>query len=206
MNAVRADWSTGRPAEVPGSEHDLEVDLVVFAIGTNANPIIGQTSPLGLDRRGYIEADADLATSMAGVFAGGDIVTGAATVIEAMGAGRRAARSMAADPSTAITRSTKGATASVSCPVPQPRSPTTHEGSSSPKNGRSSVRLPKRSPRRRSHWPAAVAKNSSDRAFRSVSTPRSLWASLAVVGPPFICSFTTCQSFRAAGSRSPDIR
>jgi glutamate synthase (NADPH/NADH) small chain len=84
-----------RPVPVPDSEHDVETDLVVFAIGTNANPIIGQTSPLRLTPRGYIDVDADLQTSMAGVFAGGDIVTGAATVIEAMGAGRRAARSMA---------------------------------------------------------------------------------------------------------------
>ena len=83
-----------RPLPVPGSEHDIETDLVVFAIGTNANPIIGQTSPLRLTRRGYIDADDDLRTSMAGVFAGGDIVTGAATVIEAMGAGRKAARTI----------------------------------------------------------------------------------------------------------------
>ena len=67
-----------------------------IAIGTNANPIIGQTSKLKLDKRGYIETDENLATSMAGVYAGGDIVTGAATVIEAMGAGRKAARSMKA--------------------------------------------------------------------------------------------------------------
>jgi glutamate synthase (NADPH/NADH) small chain len=79
---------------VPDSEHDLDVDLVVFAIGTNANPIIGQTSALTLNKRGYIAVDDDLATSIAGVYAGGDIVTGAATVIEAMGAGRHAARSM----------------------------------------------------------------------------------------------------------------
>jgi glutamate synthase (NADPH/NADH) small chain len=85
-----------RPTALPGSEHEIEVDLVVFAIGTHANPIIGQTCALRLDARGYIATDADLATSMAGVFAGGDIVTGAATVIEAMGAGRRAARSMKA--------------------------------------------------------------------------------------------------------------
>ena len=85
-----------RPVPVAGSEHDLEVDLVVFAIGTNANPIMGQTSKLRLNKRGYIDTDADLAASVAGVFAGGDIVTGAATVIEAMGAGRRAARSMKA--------------------------------------------------------------------------------------------------------------
>jgi len=68
----------------------------VYAIGTNANPIIGQTSRLKLDKRGYIATDEDLATSMPGVFAGGDIVTGAATVIEAMGAGRKAARGMKA--------------------------------------------------------------------------------------------------------------
>jgi glutamate synthase (NADPH) small chain len=85
-----------RPVVVPGSEFEFPTDLVVFAIGTNANPIIGQTSGIGLNKWGYIEADEDLATSMAGVFAGGDIVTGAATVIEAMGAGRRAARSMKA--------------------------------------------------------------------------------------------------------------
>jgi glutamate synthase (NADPH) small chain len=85
-----------RPVRVPDSEFEFEADMVVFAIGTNANPIIGQTSKLKLDRRGYIAADDDLATSVAGVFAGGDIVTGAATVIEAMGAGRRAARSMKA--------------------------------------------------------------------------------------------------------------
>jgi glutamate synthase (NADPH/NADH) small chain len=85
-----------RPVPVPGSEHELETDLVVFAIGTNANPIMGQTSKLKLNKWGYIDADADLATSIAGVYAGGDIVTGAATVIEAMGAGRRAARNMKA--------------------------------------------------------------------------------------------------------------
>ncbi len=85
-----------RPVPVAGSEYDFETDMVVYAIGTNANPIIGQTSKLKLDKRGYIETDDSLATSMAGVYAGGDIVTGAATVIEAMGAGRKAARSMKA--------------------------------------------------------------------------------------------------------------
>ena len=79
-----------------GSEFDFECDLVVYAIGTNANPIMGQTSTLALNARGYIATNASLATSVAGVFAGGDIVTGAATVIEAMGAGRKAARSMKA--------------------------------------------------------------------------------------------------------------
>jgi homotetrameric NADPH-dependent glutamate synthase len=90
------DSGRRRPMPVAGSEFEFEADMIVVAIGTHANPIIGQTSKLALDKRGYIEADDNLATSMAGVFAGGDIVTGAATVIEAMGAGRRAARSMKA--------------------------------------------------------------------------------------------------------------
>ena len=78
-----------RPIPLAGSEEEIEIDLVVFAIGTNANPIIGQTSRLKLSKRGYIETDDSLATSMAGVYAGGDIVTGAATVIEAMGPAAR---------------------------------------------------------------------------------------------------------------------
>jgi glutamate synthase (NADPH/NADH) small chain len=85
-----------RPVPVPGSEFEFECDMVVFAIGTNANPILGQTCKLALDKRGYIAADEQLATSIVGVWAGGDIVTGAATVIQAMGAGRRAARAMKA--------------------------------------------------------------------------------------------------------------
>jgi len=85
-----------RPIPEPGSEFEIEADMVVYAIGTNANPIIGQTSRLQLNKRGYIATDENLATSIPGVFAGGDIVTGAATVIEAMGAGRRAARGMKA--------------------------------------------------------------------------------------------------------------
>ncbi len=85
-----------RPIAVPDSEFEIEADMVVFAIGTNANPIIGQTSGLKLDRRGYIATDESGATSIVGVYAGGDIVTGAATVIKAMGAGRRAAQAMKA--------------------------------------------------------------------------------------------------------------
>ncbi len=85
-----------RPVVVEGSEFDFEVDTIVYAIGTNANPIMGQTSGLKLNKWGYINTDPSLATSIAGVFAGGDIVTGAATVIEAMGAGRKAAASMKA--------------------------------------------------------------------------------------------------------------
>jgi glutamate synthase (NADPH/NADH) small chain len=85
-----------RPVPVPGSEFDFVTDMVVFAIGTNANPILGQTSKLKLNKWGYIATDDSLATSITGVFAGGDIVTGAATVIQAMGAGRKAARGMKA--------------------------------------------------------------------------------------------------------------
>jgi glutamate synthase (NADPH/NADH) small chain len=90
------DSGRRRPVPLPGSEFELETDMVVFAIGTNANPILGQTSKLKLNKRGYIATDDNLATSIAGVYAGGDIVTGAATVIEAMGAGRKAARGMKA--------------------------------------------------------------------------------------------------------------
>ncbi|WP_303841361.1 NADPH-dependent glutamate synthase [Selenomonas ruminantium] len=82
-----------RPVAVAGSEFDLEVETVIVSIGTGPNPIISQTTP-GLDttKRGNIAADEETgATSKPGVFAGGDIVTGAATVILAMGAGRKAA-------------------------------------------------------------------------------------------------------------------
>jgi len=71
----------------------LDVDTVICALGTRANPILAQTTPgLAVNRWGYIVADEQTGmTSLPGVFAGGDIVTGAATVILAMGAGRRAA-------------------------------------------------------------------------------------------------------------------
>jgi glutamate synthase (NADPH/NADH) small chain len=82
-----------RPIPRPGTESILDVDTVVCALGTTANPIVAQTTPgLRVNRWGYIDADEETgATSLPGVFAGGDIVTGAATVILAMGAGRRAA-------------------------------------------------------------------------------------------------------------------
>jgi glutamate synthase (NADPH) small chain len=85
-----------RPVAVAHSEHVVEADVVIFAIGTSANPILGQTSSLATTADGYIVADHEGRTSLAGIFAGGDIVTGAATVIGAMGAGQRAARSMKA--------------------------------------------------------------------------------------------------------------
>jgi phosphate transport system permease protein len=75
------DSGRRRPVPVEGSEFDFDADLIVYAIGTNANPIMGQTSGLRLNKWGYIDTDESLATSLAGVFAGGDIVTGAATVI-----------------------------------------------------------------------------------------------------------------------------
>lgn len=82
-----------RPVEIPGSEYVIDVDAVIIAIGTSPNPLILSTTP-GLDatKKGGIVADeATGATSRAGVFAGGDAVTGAATVIKAMGAGKTAA-------------------------------------------------------------------------------------------------------------------
>jgi len=84
------------PVPVKGSEFDLEADTVIYALGTTANPIIAQTTPgLEVTARGYIRVDETTGmTSIPGVFAGGDIVTGAATVILAMGAGRRAAKGM----------------------------------------------------------------------------------------------------------------
>ncbi len=80
------------PVEVKDSEYVLDVDMVVMAIGQGPNPLIKQTTPeLEVNKRGNIVANEVGATSIPGVFAGGDIVTGAATVISAMGAGKRAA-------------------------------------------------------------------------------------------------------------------
>jgi len=85
-----------RPVPIKGSEFDLPLSVAIMAIGTTANPIVQSTTPgLNTDKRGYIQADSEKQrTSRKGVFAGGDIVTGAATVILAMGAGRRAAASI----------------------------------------------------------------------------------------------------------------
>jgi len=84
------------PVVIPGSEFELPVDMAVIALGTGANPLVQATTPdLQTNRKGYIVADNEtLATSKPGVFAAGDIVTGAATVILAMAAGRRAAAAM----------------------------------------------------------------------------------------------------------------
>jgi glutamate synthase (NADPH/NADH) small chain len=85
-----------RPIAIPGSEFTIPVDTVVVAIGTEANPVIPKTTPgLEVNKWGYIVTKGEGGeTSRAGVYAGGDIVTGAATVILAMGAGRQAARAM----------------------------------------------------------------------------------------------------------------
>ncbi len=85
-----------RPVPIPGSEYELPLTVAIMAIGTTANPIIQTTTPgLTTTKKGYIQADETTQkTSRRGVFAGGDIVTGGATVILAMGAGRRAAKSI----------------------------------------------------------------------------------------------------------------
>lgn len=107
--ALGAPDASGRrkPEPIADSEFTLDCDVVVVAIGTRANPLLTATCPeLCLDKRGNIVVDADGMTSLPGVFAGGDIVRGAATVILAMGDGKRAAKSIsryfaAASPSAA---------------------------------------------------------------------------------------------------------
>jgi glutamate synthase (NADPH) small chain len=85
-----------RPMPVVGSEFDLPLSVAIMAIGTSANPIVLSTTPgLATNQRGYIQADENSQRTLRkGVFAGDDIVTGSATVILAMGAGRRAAKSI----------------------------------------------------------------------------------------------------------------
>ena len=84
-----------RPEPIPGSEFVLDCDMVIVAIGTKSNPLLTATCPdLKLNKWGNIETDADGMTSLPGVFAGGDIVRGAATVILAMGDGKRAAEAI----------------------------------------------------------------------------------------------------------------
>ena len=81
-----------RPVEIPGSKYQLDCEVVIMALGTSPNPLIKDTTDgLETNRKGCIVADEDGRTTREGVFAGGDAVTGAATVILAMGAGRKAA-------------------------------------------------------------------------------------------------------------------
>ncbi len=99
IECIRMDLSepdeSGRKRPVPrkGSEFQIPLDVVIMAIGTGANPLVPQsTTDLTLNKRGYIAVDEETnRTSREGVYAGGDIVTGSATVILAMGAGRKAA-------------------------------------------------------------------------------------------------------------------
>ena len=89
--------ASGRRSPVPvkGSEYELELDAAIVAVGTHANPVIADTTPnLEVNRKGYIVTNDDGLTSREAVYAGGDIVSGAATVILAMGAGKRAAKAI----------------------------------------------------------------------------------------------------------------
>jgi glutamate synthase (NADPH/NADH) small chain len=90
------DSGRRRPVPVPGSEFTCDVDTVVVAIGQKANPILLDATPeIKRNKWGYIDANPESGkTSVKGVFAGGDIVTGEATVIAAMGAGRKSARAI----------------------------------------------------------------------------------------------------------------
>jgi len=89
--------ASGRPRPIPieNSEYLIKCDTVIIAIGTNANPILTKSIPeLKTNKWGYIEADENGKTNLENIFAGGDIVTGSATVISAMGAGRKAAKAI----------------------------------------------------------------------------------------------------------------
>ena len=89
------DSGRRRPVEIDGSAYEMDIDTVIVAIGNNSNPLIEKTTPgLETTKRGNIVADENGMTSMEGVYAGGDIVLGAATVILAMGEGRKAAASI----------------------------------------------------------------------------------------------------------------
>ena len=83
-----------RPVEIPGSEYDIDVDTVIMSLGTSPNPLISSTTKgLEVNRRKCIVAEEENGqTSKEGVYAGGDAVTGAATVILAMGAGKAGAK------------------------------------------------------------------------------------------------------------------
>ncbi len=81
-----------RPVEIPGSEYEIECDTVIMSLGTSPNPLISSTTAgLETNKKGCLIATEDGATTKTGVYAGGDAVTGAATVILAMGAGKTAA-------------------------------------------------------------------------------------------------------------------
>ncbi|MDW7728019.1 MAG: NADPH-dependent glutamate synthase [Candidatus Methanoperedens sp.] len=84
-----------RPKPLEGTEHRIETDFVIIAVGTSPNPLVpGTTAGLEVSKRGTVVADDNGATTKKGVYAGGDAVTGSATVISAMGAGKKAARAI----------------------------------------------------------------------------------------------------------------
>lgn len=84
-----------KPAATPGTEHKIEADVVVIAIGTSPNPLVPRTTKgLEITKRGTIVAKENGETTKKGVYAGGDAITGSATVISAMGAGKKAARAI----------------------------------------------------------------------------------------------------------------
>jgi glutamate synthase (NADPH/NADH) small chain len=95
MELKEAD-SSGRktPVPIPNSEFAIDTDAVILALGNYPNPLLKNTDNLNFNKWGCIEVDENLATSIPGVFAGGDVVTGAATVIKAMEAGQIAAKSI----------------------------------------------------------------------------------------------------------------
>ena len=89
------DRGRARPIEIPGSEFDIECDQLIMAIGTSPNPLLPQATPdLEITKRGIIVTDENGLTSIPNVYAGGDAATGAATVILAMSAGRKAAKAI----------------------------------------------------------------------------------------------------------------
>jgi len=89
------DSGRRRPIKIESSEYTIDIDTVIVGIGTGANPILTRTIPdLKLNKWGYIESDLNGQTNIEGIFAGGDIVSGSATVISAMGFGKRAAHAI----------------------------------------------------------------------------------------------------------------
>jgi len=96
MEMGEADQSGRRPfREIKGSEYSIDIDNLIIALGTSPNPLIKSTTPgLDTERWGGIIADDDGLTSRSNIYAGGDAVSGAATVILAMGAGRKAAKAI----------------------------------------------------------------------------------------------------------------
>lgn len=84
-----------RPVLIKGSNYKIPLDTLVVAIGQGPNPLLLETIPeLKLNKDGYIVTDEKCRTSVPDIFAGGDVVTGAATVIQAMGAGKKAAKAI----------------------------------------------------------------------------------------------------------------